>query len=42
MIIDADKILNGLMWFYITGAIIVLILALIAYPSLRERTKKSK
>lgn len=42
MIINADKILNGLMGFYIVTALVLVAIAIVVYPSLRERAKKSK
>jgi len=38
--IDADSIARGLMGFYIVGAILLLALAILVYPSLRNRSKK--
>lgn len=41
MMITADSIMEGLMGFYIVGAILLLVIAIVAYPSLRNRSKKS-
>lgn len=40
--IDTNNLANGLMLFYLIVAISLLALAIIAYPSLRERSKKTK
>lgn len=39
--IDPDSLARGLMGFYLIGAILLLALAILVYPSLRERSKKS-
>lgn len=38
--IDVNNIANGLMGFYIVGALVLLAIAIVAYPSLRNRSKK--
>ena len=38
--IDINNIANGLMGFYIVGALVLLAIAIVAYPSLRNRSKK--
>lgn len=40
--ITPESIANGLMIFYLIGALMLLILAILVYPSLRERSKRSK
>ena len=39
--IDVNNLANGLMGFYIVGALVLLAIAIVAYPSLRDRSKKS-
>lgn len=38
--ITLDTITQGLMGFYLIGAILLLALAILVYPSLRNRSKK--
>jgi len=40
--ITIDTITQGLMGFYIIGAILLLALAILVYPSLRNRSKRSQ
>lgn len=39
--INFQNISEGLMGFYIVLALVLLAIAIVAYPSLRERSKKS-
>ncbi len=39
--IDVNNLANGLMGFYLIGAILLLALAILVYPSLNNRPKKS-
>lgn len=40
--IDINNLANGLMGFYLIMAILILAVAILIYPSLRERSKKKK
>ncbi len=40
--IDLNNLANGLMGFYLVTAISLLALAILVYPTLRERSKKSR
>lgn len=39
--IEFNNLADGLMGFYLIGAILLLALAILVYPSLRDRSKKS-
>lgn len=39
--IEFNNLANGLMGFYLIGAILLLALAILVYPSLRDNSKKS-
>lgn len=39
--INFDNLADGLMGFYLIGAILLLALAILVYPSLHGRSKKS-
>lgn len=39
--IDLQNLSQGLMGFYIVLALVLLAIAIVAYPSLRERSKRS-
>lgn len=39
--INLDNLSDGLMGFYIVVALVMLSIAIVTYPSLRERSKKS-
>lgn len=38
--IDVNNLANGLMGFYIVGALVLVAIAIVAYPTLRNRSKK--
>lgn len=40
--ITADSVNSGLLIFFLIGAILLLAMAILVYPSLRDRSKKSK
>ena len=38
----SGDILTGMRFFYLIGALVLLAIAIVAYPSLRERSRKKK
>lgn len=40
--IDLQNLSQGLMGFYIVLALVLLAIAIVTYPSLRDRSKRSK